>query len=259
MQAFRITVISALAASASAMLAACAGPQPSVAPTVQDYDKTFLADYSNLVAKSVADGTDLTYIPPGVFDRIEKYDSLLVDQPEVLISPKSDYKGAKPADLTAISELLRKDFSDQLTAGGYHVVNAPGPNVLYVRMALTDLSLEKKKRGVLSYTPVGIVVHAGVEAVRSMMGNYDITGMAIQGEVSDSESKEVLAQVVDLRGGEKEGKQVRIDFDALDATIKDFGSRLRCRLDNAHVPAGQRIDCLDAAARHAREATKTKP
>lgn len=36
--------------------------------------------------------------------------------------------------------------------------------------------------------------------------------------------------------------------------MKTFASRLRCRLDNAHVPKDKRIDCLDLAARAAREA-----
>jgi hypothetical protein len=47
-----------------------------------------------------------------------------------------------------------------------------------------------------------------------------------------------------------------MDFKEFDADIKSFASRLRCRLDNAHVPAAQQIDCLDPAARQAREASK---
>jgi hypothetical protein len=83
-----------------------------------------------------------------------------------------------------------------------------------------------------------------------MMQKYDVMGAAVQGEFTDSASQEVLTQFVGLRGGS--GK--RIEFDQLNADIKSFASRLRCRLDNAHVPAAQQIDCLDASARAAREA-----
>ena len=76
-------------------------------------------------------------------------------------------------------------------------------------------------------------------------------GAAVQGEITDSASQEVLAQFVGLRGSSGQ----RIEFDKPNADIKSFASRLRCRLDNAHVPAAQQIDCLDPAARAAREAT----
>jgi hypothetical protein len=220
--------------------------------TALDYDQTFLSDYSKLQANPLPNnaGTDLSYVPPGTFERLGKYQAVMVDEAEVLISANSPYKGAKPSDLEAVGALLRKDISDALTAGGYGVVDSPGPNVLYLKMAVTDLSLKRKKRPALGYLPVGFVIKAGLDATRDMMQKYDIMGAAVQGEITDSASQEVLAQFVGLRGNTGQ----RIDFDKLNADIKSFASRLRCRLDNAHVPAAQQIDCLDPAARAAREA-----
>jgi uncharacterized protein DUF3313 len=220
----------------------------------QDYDKTFLSDYSKLKANPLPNnaGTDLLYVPPGTLERIGKYKAVMVDEPEVLISANSDYKGAKPTDLEAISALVRKDISDALTAGGYGVVDSPGPNVLYLRTAVTDLSLKRKKRPLLGYTPAGFIIKAGIDATRDMMGKYDIMGAAIQAQITDSASNEVLVEFVALRGNNGQ----RMKFDELEADIKSFASRLRCRLDNAHVPAAQQINCLDPAARAAREAAK---
>ena len=89
-------------------------------------------------------GTDLVYLPPGVLDRIAKYNAIMVDEPEVLISATSDYKGAKPTDLEAIATLVRTDISDAIKAGGYGVVDAAGPSVLYLKIAVTDLSLRRR-------------------------------------------------------------------------------------------------------------------
>jgi Protein of unknown function (DUF3313) len=220
--------------------------------SAQDYDKTFLADYSKLVATPLPNnaGTDLLYVQPGVDAKLVKYTSLMIDQPEVLISATSDYKGAKPADLTAIAELLRKDVSDALKAGGYGVVAAAGPNVMYMRMAITDLGLKRKRRPLLAYTPVGFVLKAGLDATRDMMQKYDITGASIQGEMTDSVSSAALADLVATRGNNGE----KLTFDQLESNVKGFSSRLRCRLDNTHVTADQKIDCIDPAARAAREA-----
>jgi hypothetical protein len=223
-----------------------------IAAAAPDYDHTFLGDYSKLVATPLKNnmGTDLLYVQPGALEKLGKYTALMVDQPEILISPNSDYKGAKPSDLEAIAELVRKDVDDAMKAGGYGVVDAPGPNVLYLKMAVTDLSLKRKKRGILGYTPIGFVVKAGADALRDMMEKYDILGAAVQGEVADSASKQVLAEFVALRGNNDK----RMTFDQLSDEVKGFASRLRCRLDNTHVPTDQKIDCLDPAARAAREA-----
>jgi len=215
-----------------------------------DYTQTFLSNYSKLVATPLPNGaTDLLYTVPGASERAAKYTAVMIDQPEILISPKSDYQGAKPADLEAISEQVRKDLSDTLKAGGYGVVESPGPNVLYIRAAVTDLMLQRKKRRLLAYTPVGFVLKAGADAMRDMMEKYDIMGVAAQGQLTDSQSNEVMAEFVGLRGNNGQ----RMTFDQLDTDIKGFASRLRCRLDNTHVPEDKRIDCLDPAARAARE------
>jgi hypothetical protein len=246
MSKVRMTMISAAAVFACGLAGVSAG--------AQEYDQTFLSDYSKLLPTPLPNnaGTDLVYMPPGVFDRLAKYNAIMVDEPEVLISASSDYKGAKPSDLEAIASLLRKDVSDSMTAGGYGVVNSPGPSVFYLKMAVTDLSLKRTKRPLLGYTPIGFVVKTGLDATRDMMQKYDIMGAAIQGQITDSTSNELLAEFVALRGNNGQ----RMEFKQLDADIKDFASRLRCRLDNAHVPAGQQIDCLDPAARKDRETSK---
>jgi hypothetical protein len=243
MSKIRIALVPAAAVLACALAGIAAA---------QDYNHTFLSDYSKLQATPLPNnaGTDLLYVPPGTFEKLGKYKAVMVDEPEVLISANSDYKGAKPSDLEAIGALLRKSVSDALTAGGYGIVDSPGPNVAYLKMAVTDLSLKRKKRPLLGYTPAGFVLKAGVDAMRDMMGKYDVMGAAVQGEITDSTSQEVLAQFVGLRGNNSK----RMEFDQLNADIKSFASRLRCRLDNTHVPADQRIDCLDPAARAAREA-----
>jgi hypothetical protein len=222
----------------------------NVASALPAYDQTFLSNYSKLVATPLPNNaTDLIYVAPGAFDRVSKYTAMMIDQPEILISPKSDYDGAKPADLAAIAEQVRKELIDALKAGGYGIVEAPGPNVLYIRVAITDLMLKRKKRRLLAYTPVGFVLKAGMDATRDMMEKYDIMGDAAQGQILDSQSSEVLGEFVALRGNNGQ----RITFDQMNTEILGFASRLRCRLDNTHVPEDKRIDCLDPAARAARE------
>jgi hypothetical protein len=228
---------------------AFAGAMPAlVQAQIPEYDKTFFDDYSHLQPQADRmGGTNLRYIAPGARAALAKYNAVMVDEPEVLISAQSDYKGAKPTDLQAMANAMRNGATTRLKAGGYKLVDAPGPDVLYVRAALTDVELTKKKRRLLAYTPAGAVVHFGTDMLKNVMQKYDIMNMVFQVELVGSESKQVIGQYVMIRGGA--GAPVRIDFDQLESDLGEFADRLNCWMDVSKLPADQLIDCTDPAAR----------
>ncbi len=120
-----------------------ASPALAQAPA-QYVEHDFLTDYSSL--EPFADGAaDYRYIAPNAFKDLANYDALMVDQPEIFISPDSKYKGAKPDNLKAIADLMRSSLATRLEAGGYNIVQTTAPGVLYLRIALADLELIKKK------------------------------------------------------------------------------------------------------------------
>lgn len=231
----------------TSMLGACLIAAQAIA--APDFDQTFLSDYSKLQPRTAGQISDLVYIAPDGYARLGKYDSVALDQPEILVSPGSDYKGGKPEDMAQIAEHMRSALATKLTEGGYKVVDQPGPSVILVRLALTDLEMKKKKRGLLAYTPIGAVVKAGADAVKEAMDKVDITGMTLQGELLDAETGEVLAALVVPRETPPGEKEMRMDFDELTALVNEYGARMRCSLDNARVAEENRVECLDPSAR----------
>ena len=217
----------------------------------QEYDKTFLDQDSKPTVTALPNrkGTDILYIAPGAFSRLASYNAVIVDLPEVLISAQSQYKGASPMDLYALCALLRQDVTDAINAAGYYVVEHPDEGVLYIRLGITDLKLTKKKRGLLAYTPGGYLMQKDMEATQHMIDKYDIMGLTLQAEITDSNNAETMASLVALRGN----NGARMDFHELDEDIRSFSSRLLCRLDNARGPEAQDVDCRDQAARRAAE------
>ncbi len=197
-------------------------------------------------------GVDLIYMPAGAFDRIAKYNKLMIDQPEIWLDRDSKYRGAKPDNIKAIADLIRERLTENVINRGYEVVDEPGPDVLYIRVALTDLYLQKEKRGILAYTPAGAVVKLGADQVRDMMSKIDIIEMALQAELLDSQSEEVLLAAVLKRGARKDKatgqKLVRLDFDDFRAVVQEYSARLTCRLDNARKSESQWIDCTNEDA-----------
>jgi Protein of unknown function (DUF3313) len=214
-------------------------------------NQTFLTDYSKLQPFPGKEGKDSLYIAPNVEQRTKAYTHVMVDAPEVFISPESPYKGAKPEDIAAISGLVRDAAAAALKERGYQIVDKPGANVIYVRMAVTDLQIHKKKRGLLAYTPAGFVVDTGLKAMKDFTEKYDVLDLALQTEMQDSLTGDVLAASV-LQRGKSAGADEQLSFDVLVKSADALGERLACRLDNAHVAADQRIDCTDTAAREQR-------
>ena len=202
---------------------------------------------------SVEHGIDLTYEPTETtIERLAKYTKIMVDQPEIWLDKDSEYRGLKPDNAKLIADMIRGGLTENVIKRGYEVVEEPGPNVLYMRIALTDLYLKKKKRGFMSYTPVGALVQVGSDAMKDMMSKVDIIEMALQAELLDSQSAEVLGAIVIKRGARKDKKTgqklVRMDFDEFRAVLREYGARFSCRLESSKLPESQQIDCFDAMA-----------
>ena len=205
----------------------------------------FLNDYSQLQSRE-GDMLGRVYIAPGALDALAAYNSVMVDQPEVFIAADTKYKGAKPDHLKQLADTLRLALVERFEAGGYSVVDEPVAGVVYMRWAVTDLYLKKKKRKLLAYTPIGFVVHGTAQmAIRDLWKKIDIVELNLEAEFVDSQSGEVLSAVVAERGARKAKgqKQELVSWEDLDATMKTFGERLRCNLDNARRASADREDC----------------
>lgn len=206
-----------------------------------------MEDYSKLEARE-GDVLSRAYIAPGAREALAAYNAVMIDQPEVFISSDTKYKGAKPDHLKALSDTLRMALVERFQAGGYEVVNEVGPGVVYMRWAVTDLYLKKKKKNFLAYTPIGFVVHSTAQmAVRDLWKKIDIVELSLEVEFLDSQTGELLGAVMVDRGHRKDKakgqKQELVSWEDLDATMRTFGERLRCNLDNGRLERSDWEDC----------------
>ena len=220
----------------------------------------FLSDYSQLKPVKNSTGDDeRVYVAPGAYERAVGYKAVMLDQPEILFSADSEYRGMKPEDVLELASIMRSAAKERLEERGrYKVVEQPGPDVLFVRMGLTELYMKKKKRGVLAYTPVGAVAKVGTDALKETLSKVDIIEMTFEAELLDSVSKDVLGAIVIPSGARKadDQKEERMDMKEFQTEIHEYALRLGCQLDNAKLPESGRIDCTDPKARQAREGTE---
>jgi len=217
------------------------------AATAFGQNNDFLTDYSLLEPNVEGKFVSHRYFEVNVVRRMADYNAIFVDQPEIFVAADSKYKGAKGDQLKALADVARLATMERLEANGYTIATEPGANSLYFRWALTDLYLQKKKRGILSYTPVGFVVHATAQAaVRDLWKKIDIAELKLEVEFSDFVTGEILGAAVSRRHGLRKAKGQKaeiVSWQHLDALFKTVGERFACVLDNARIPESEWTPC----------------
>lgn len=189
----------------AALLAGCAATSPVTGVTVSDPSQMtrsgFLSDYKRLQPAAWSDGIQCWRDTAA---DVRKYDKVLIAR--MVVTLKDDQAaGIDPTDLKALTDY----FHDALTKAlkpQLQVVDQPGPGVIAIRIALTDLvptGVAQSVTGTL--IPYGFVAEAGAGAATGRpagstpyMGR---TGMEMQ--FRDSVSGAILAECRDTEIGRK--------------------------------------------------------
>ena len=206
----------------------------------------FLSGYEKL---EVVPGemASYVYVVPGGFEKMVTYLGIMIDQPEIFISEDSKYKGMKPADMTLIAEIIREAVVAEL-GRLYEVVDEPGDNVLHMRIAIANLDVKKAKRKLWAYHPVGAAVSAGATRKKSVLDKTNLRGAVIEVEMLDSQSGEIIGQVIDVRVRDEMAEEaIELDddrkWDLFIIMADTYAARIACRLENVRLPEDQRVIC----------------
>jgi len=199
----------------------------------------FLEDYPAFEPDKDREGA-LVYRKPGV--NLKDYSKIMMDPIEIWYAPDCKYKGIKPDELKVLADAFWEAIVSELEPD-YPVVSEPGPGVLGIRMAITNVQVTKKKRGLLGYTPAGLVVSTAIKAIGDDVSLQDAT---IEAELLDSQSNERLGALIDRqhREGSGAGKAVSMlgavqksgaSWEAIESALKFYAQRFRSRLDAEHA------------------------
>ena len=206
-------------------------------PALADRDgeySGFLEDYSGFKPMPEREGV-LEYTSPDWDPKT--YDKFIIAPIEIWIHPDSEYKGVQPDKLKALSDGFHKILVEEL-GEAYPIVEEPGPGVVVLRIALTDVMIVKKK--VLkwySFTPIGAVATGAKKAAGK---NIRLQSAAFEGELLDSQTQKRLRAAVDTSAGEKLRKKIKEGKEGVDTswadiekTLKYWAKRARERMDTA--------------------------
>lgn len=186
----------------------------------------FLDDYSGLKADPDRSGA-MIYRKSGV--SLGAYDKIAIAPIEIWYHPNTKYKGVSPDEMKVLADTFASIITNELEPE-YPVVNSTGKGVLVVRLAITDLMMKKKKRGLLGYTPIG----AGVTLLKDAAGaRIKLSDAMIEAELIDGESGEKLGMLVDDIS-KSVNKNEKPSWESVEKALTFYAKRFRSRLDAEH-------------------------
>lgn len=184
----------------------------------------FIEDPPALAADAQRPGAR-SYIAAG--RDLKGFAKVAIDPVLIWYSPQSKYQGIEPNELAAVANGLREVLVDQLEPR-YTVVKNEGPGILQVRLAITNVTAQKKKKGLLGYTPVGLVAGA-VKGLSNSAPNIDLGAAVIEAELLDGDGTRLAVFVEPLADGK--GKAEALTWESIGAVMAAYAQRLRERLD----------------------------
>jgi hypothetical protein len=192
----------------------------------------FLTDDDDL-APGARGGASLAWKHPD-FD-LGAYDRLMLDPLEIRFAPDADGADVPPEQVVVLAAYFRRAVVDAL-GDAYPVVTAPGPGVLRVRTALTNVKPSRPALDTATNVPPARAVDLAASLVT---GRHLFVGeAAIEAEFLDAQGGprqgERMLAIVDRRAGGKTPAGVLDPWDDAESAFDHWAALLRERLDRAH-------------------------
>jgi len=142
------------------LLASCASTGKKKAGEVTQAKAGFLEGYYEKLGPGPKDGAKLRWLKPGV--DFSKYEKLMIDSVVFFLANESEYKGIDGNEMKELTDAFNLELANALK-DKYPMVSEPGPDVIRVRLAITNIKLSKP---VLSGVTGIILVGLGISLVK---------------------------------------------------------------------------------------------
>ncbi|TNF96100.1 MAG: DUF3313 domain-containing protein [Gammaproteobacteria bacterium] len=160
----------------------------------------FLSDYSRLEPEG-GDSDAYVYRNP---EQIAKYNKLMIDRIKIYLKEDAESKEIDPAELKELVDYFHQAIVDAVSPR-YPVVDEAGPDVLRLRIAITDLVPNKPEASMVTLVvPFLWVGEAGAGAKEGEVGSTPFVGEAtVEMEAMDSVSNQQIAAYIETETAKK--------------------------------------------------------
>ncbi|MBN1142297.1 MAG: DUF3313 domain-containing protein [Deltaproteobacteria bacterium] len=171
----------------------CAGTERLQTTAPPPPEAGFLAGYYSQMVPGPPGGVKLRWFRPGV--DFTKYHKVMLDSVIFFFADDSEYKGMDPQALKELADGFHREIINTLR-GTCSIVTKPGPGVVRIRFAITDL---KQSRPVVSAITTLVPAGLGISVIkRGVTGSWSGSGAtAMEVMALDSLTQEVIAVAKD--------------------------------------------------------------
>ncbi|MCP3870196.1 MAG: DUF3313 domain-containing protein [Gammaproteobacteria bacterium] len=163
--------------------------------------KEFLSTYDNLKPSG---GDHVAYYYES--DKVDKsqYNKVMIDGIKIFLKDDAEYKGIDPKDLADLADYFHDSIVKQVS-DAYPVVEEAGPDVIRLRIAVTDLVPNKPEVSLVTLAvPFAWVADAGTGAAKGKPGTTAFVGeSSIEMEAVDTQTNEQVAAYISTRAAKK--------------------------------------------------------
>jgi hypothetical protein len=194
----------------------------------------FLGDYSKLVPDA-KNGDLLVYEKdPNV---LKKYNKFIFDPITIYLLPEARDRGIDPDDLERLAQYFHDAVTDELKKSGrYEIVTTPGPDVLELNVAITNVEPTGGKKNAAVKGGAAAVSAATVPGIGLAVPRLSVGKVSIEGEMLDSTSGDRQVVFVTGKGGRRwfSGLSGFKKWADIEAAFRSWAKNFRERLDEAH-------------------------
>ena len=188
----------------------------------------FLQGYYQNLQPGPEGGAKMRWLKPGV--DFGKYNKIMLDNVIFFFAADSENKGINAQDMKELADECNLEVVNALK-GTYPIVAEPGPDVLRIRFAITDL---KQSRPVLSAITSVVPVGLGISLVKKgASGSWSGSGATTAEFMAlDSMTNDVIAAAQDDKSA---GFTERFSkWGSTEDAFKFWADRIKLFLDQAH-------------------------
>lgn len=200
-----------------------------------DDESGFLGDSYSKLQPDAGNGDWLTYFK--TIDVLKNSDTFLLDPVKVYLVPEAEQRAIEPEQLDKLSQYFTKAIQDELVAGHYQLVTEPGPGVMVLRFAITNVQPNGGKKNMVVTGATDVVLYGVAPPGASLlMPRLSVGRVSIEGEMVDSVSSEVDMAFMTSKSGRRffSGLKAFQRWGDIDAALRGWAKNFRKRLDKAH-------------------------
>jgi hypothetical protein len=195
----------------------------------------FLGDYSKLVPDPK--NGDLLLYEKNI-NVLRNYHKFIFDPVTIYLLPEAQARGFDPGDMERLAKYFHDAVTDELQKSGrYEIVTIPGPDVLELNVAITNVEPTGGKENAAVKAGATVASVATVPGVGMLVPRLSVGRVSIEGEMLDSQSGErVVAFVTSKAGGRRwfSGSNAYKKWADIEAAFRSWAKNFRERIDEAH-------------------------